>query len=103
MYEAIDVILEDVSGNSQRRAIAVGLAKAVKESDRNEQGGSLFGSDSNIGVFLLQGGYGVQVLGSLVEREASLREKVYRRLGFQLSSPEVPFYAALGRTIRERF
>lgn len=103
--EAIEVILADVSGHEGRLRVAKSLVKAVKESDRDDQGRSLFGSDSVVGAYLLRQGYGARVIGSGCDE--SLQEKVYGPLGFSLVTLEgqngVTFYGALGKSIRERY
>lgn len=105
--QAIDVILDDVDRNKDTLKVARSLVKAVRESDRDDQGRSLFGSDAVIGVILLRQGYGAQVIGLVSDCNASLYERVYRPLGFQLAQIEgrgyIPFYEALGKALQRRF
>ena len=103
--EAVNIILLDVVRDTVKEAYVKSLAKAVRESDKDEYGRSLFGSDSVVGASLLSRVYGAQVIGKVADSDLSLKRKVYVPLGFQIF-PVVKttlFYEVLGKALQDRF
>ena len=98
----VDRIVADIRSDPKKLDWARRSAQNIRDSDRDEEGRNLYGSDSVIGAFVLHQAYGVQILGE--GAYDSIKEKMNVHLGLVMTPFEIiPFYKAIGEYFPKEF